>query len=1099
MPISVECPKCGARNRFSDQLNGKVGRCKSCGARVQIEKTHLGTGDGPDYKPLLVGAAGGFLGFFLLVGAYSLIEGQISSGNSSQIAQGSGQPTGGAADQDQSSVATAAARPPASTAPPVPRTSGTPTASPTRAVGANPDPAVAATDNTPPAPPVNPAGAGGFQQPGGNSSAPDSGFQTDTAADLFKQSVKWSMQPDAGILAEGLEPGNRLRVPIPDRRISKQAVIFPDAPSKYFGVRVGGILDARYEFYDATTGRKYGECPGNSLSDTMTLSPDGQYVAMQARGGATPGLTVYDLRAKKSLGVLPLTSSNPSRNVVSVSKLAIWDNRLVMLSDVEKEIRVWELPSGQLQHTIAGGDKFSSSYGFCFSPGGRYLAVVGEFLEKRIDFYDLESGKQAGAISIAEKSRVSSLEALGFSWDGLQFSAIYEGNDGIGFGRNKHSRMVVWNLQDSSVAYDLTVTPGLKEQLTPVYKAHTLESLPGGRYWLAQSDGIIDVETGKLIHSLPSSKDGKVDLVPSRKVMGENWLVSVSSTGDNFLVEQMVFTPDELQARAKSVESGGLPSDANLPPLTAVDPTLAPSAVSSAGWSAKNDPITVADITADTNFTATGMVRDLAVSGGENPVLVVRVGINEDRSSAQTPRDDDHLGLPGSFADQWNRYEPVAEQTELLLFSGEGTSQGKVTIPYSVRLRSVSPDGQWGLVEEHRTQGRLDIYALQDGGEHRVGWRPFRDVADKDKREIRQAHFVGNDHVATLSTGDMLVVWNLKSMEPVWRMEKALTYQVTPGGRQLLVAEGTQRTTDKLVVIEAATGEGLGTVDMKGYVYSLACHPTGQLTAVCIKSAENFFIYTLQMDSGEIIERIPVPSGAKSLHWTNRDHLLLNGRILLSRPQQAVVWQYNDERTLLPEYLTGEKLPVVTTGGSKSLRALTLPRAQESGQFSTVSQEQQTMAKPGDSVALKVQIGSEPELREIRNEIEAALEEKLTAAGYRVSKTAPLTLNVFVSLKNLGPQTLSKIGDRSVQVQVQSKSIDMEYRLEKSAKALWQIKRSHGNIGFMVNVRGEESAQQSCDRQMTSMALGFAKFQAIPAFAFRDDVVTKLGRSALMQ
>lgn len=1099
MPISVECPKCGAKNRFSDQLNGKVGRCKSCGARVQIEKTHVGQGEGPDFKPLLIGAAGGFLGFFLLAGAYSLIDGQIQGGNSGQLAQSGGESAVGTSEGDAAPVASAAAGPSGSSAPPVPRSSGTPAASSTRTVGGNPDPAVAATDNTPPAPPVGAAGGGGFQQPDAGAATANSGFQTDNATDLFQHSVKWSMQPDPGVLKEGPESGNRLRIPIVERRVSKQTVLFPEAPSKYLAVRVGGFSDARYDIYDATTGRKIGDCPANNLSSSAALSPDGKYMAIQANRGGNSGIMVYDIRAKKSLGVLPLTSCDPSRKSVNVSKMAIWEDRLVILSDVGKEFRVWELPSGELLHTISGGDKFSSSQGHCFSPGGQYLAVVGEFLEKRIDFYDLESGKQAGAISVAEKSRVSSLAALGFSWDGSQFSAIYEGNDGIGFRQNKHSRMVVWNLQDSSVAHDLTITPSLSDQLTPVYQAYTLESLPGGRYWLAQSDGIIDVDTGKLIYNLPSSKDGKVDLVPSRKVMGENWLVSVNGAGDNFLIEQLVFSPEELQARAKSVEAGGLPSDAELPPLTPVDPSLAPGAVSSAGWNAKNDPITVADLTVNTSLSASGMVRDLAVSGGENPVLVVRVGINEDRSTAQTPRDDDRIGLPGSSDGHWNRYEPVAEQTELLLFSGDGTSQGKVTIPYSVRLRSISPDGQWGLVEEHRTQGRLDVYALKDGGEHRVGWRPFRDVADKDKREIRQAHFVGNEHVATLSTGDMLVVWNLKSMEPVWRMEKALTYQVTPGGRQLLVAEGTLRTAEKLSVIETATGDGLGAVEMKGYVHALACHPTGQMTAVSIKTAENFFIYTVQMDSGEIIDRIPVPTGVNSLHWVNRDHLLLNGRILLSRPQQAVVWQYSNERTLLPEYLTGEKLPVVTTGGSKTLKAITLPRGDEVGKFSTVSQEQQTTAKPGDSVSLKVQIGSEPELREIRAEIEAALEEKLTSAGYRVSKSAPMTLNVFVSLKNLGPQTLSRIGDRSVQVQVQSKSIEIEYRLEKSAKALWQSKRSHGNIGFMVHVRGEDTAQQSCDQQMTASALAFVRFNPVPAYAFRDDTITKLGRSALLQ
>ena len=44
MPVSVECPECGARNRFPDHLDGKSGRCKTCRERIPVRQSRKRSG-----------------------------------------------------------------------------------------------------------------------------------------------------------------------------------------------------------------------------------------------------------------------------------------------------------------------------------------------------------------------------------------------------------------------------------------------------------------------------------------------------------------------------------------------------------------------------------------------------------------------------------------------------------------------------------------------------------------------------------------------------------------------------------------------------------------------------------------------------------------------------------------------------------------------------------------------------------------------------------------------------------------------------------------------------------------------------------------------
>ena len=310
-----------------------------------------------------------------------------------------------------------------------------------------------------------------------------------------------------------------------------------------------------------------------------------------------------------------------------IGSIAIWNDRLVALSTIQRGFKVWELPSGKLLQYVTADDKFNPDYGHCFSPNGKYLAVDGEFLEKRVDIYEVLTGKVVGSISPAGKVRVNELESLGFSLDGKQLCITY-GVDIYSQPSRKYSRVIVWDLEPGTVAADFEIEPKLKDQLDPAYKSHTLQPIPGGNRWLAYSRGIIDAGVEQIVYSF--DKHDGVDLVPSRKVMGPNWLLSVILEDGEPQLEQTKFTEESLLAGAASAAAGGIASDAKMPPLTPTDLNRASIATPVQQWTAEADQLETGIFNGPIKVNSKGILRDIAISRGSQPIVAIRAGIDED-------------------------------------------------------------------------------------------------------------------------------------------------------------------------------------------------------------------------------------------------------------------------------------------------------------------------------------------------------------------------------------------------------------------------------------------------------------------------------------
>ena len=298
----------------------------------------------------------------------------------------------------------------------------------------------------------------------------------------------------------------------------------------------------------------------------------------------------------------------------NLSELGIWKTRLVAMSTVSRDIRVWELPSGNLKHSIKPGDRFQSTGGHSFSPNGRYVAVNGEYLEKRVDVFDLETGQLAGSITPKGKPTISKLEALGFSRDGKQLGIVWSTSD--------RSRMVVCDVSTGDILRNFELDGRLETELKPIYQSHELESLPGNDRWMAHSLGIIDTQAEQLIFRFP--KQDKVNVFPSRRVLNGEQVIALTASGGDPQLELVSVSSADLEAGARATAAGGMASDATLPPLTAVDSSSAQDGIASTQWEGAPDPLIAASLSGKVRVDTKGTIRELAISRAANPVFVTR-------------------------------------------------------------------------------------------------------------------------------------------------------------------------------------------------------------------------------------------------------------------------------------------------------------------------------------------------------------------------------------------------------------------------------------------------------------------------------------------
>ena len=1093
MPIQVACSECGKRYRFPDERAGDTVECKECGVDIEIpggrsrgekkKKKQASSGVGAG---VLIGGGAGAVVLLGLVAFLFMGRGQPPVAPPNVPAVNNGQP-----------IAANPGVPPANNA--VPANPAAPGTTPPH-VAANPviPPANAAANG--------PAAGAGFSKPPATTTGPTQGF---------KPVKDWKVAVDPLPEPLVLDDAKKFNVKTVDGYLQDNFVVYPETPSPFVLVGQNGSNKESREVWNLVTGAKTGVVKGPRISGgNLGFSPDGAYVAWFRHEGTAGGIEVYDIQSKKTLGALAVDSGkfNVARVCLPTSK------RVVALSNVHRSILTWKLPSGDLEWQITMDKNGQPDPRQAFSPGGRFLAVVADFLTKAIDIYDLDKGEKAGSIEFA--GRGPDLFGMTFSRDGKELAAAY----GDSFS-DKAERVVIWNVADGAIVSDFELPNPEQRKRDMLSSKTSLQWFPDGKRLLLSGQHVIDRESKSVVFTFPKpSLDFATSL--TRRVLSDTAIAAWEGTNKSAALAPLELKADDI-ARAKEVAAaGGLMFDAKLPKLTPFDRGQAANRTTmDAAWKAAADPGP-----SDGKFAGTiplksgdGRARELEFSRPDIGIVCVRMTDEEDTTQAAiaglVPRT--HLVTGNNRSRIRVRIPPVPCRVNWLELydAAKRAPAGRIDIDFPCELMAVSPDGARVLVQAIDGEGRLDVFAVE--GTHIAGCRPFQNEAEKQKRDIASAVFLDANTVAACSLDDRLIAFRLPSCEPIYAVDDAGTLAVSPGGK--LIATSAE---NRVELRDALTGEARGTVPLAADVQALSFSPQGDRLAVLMAGRSGTAVVVVDLATGSPTN-VPTPQAIAPLIWCGENEVLLGSPntsdlastrkgvnvdralMLVDLNRKAVLWSYiygtQDHVTFGQKTFDGRFWLAGSTAKGKTgqITSIALPEPATTKLLGDKKFDAQALVRPGASVGLKFDVLSPPGIEGYAQKARALMEGAIKSNDLTIKEGAPIQLVITIATANAsGTITLQSLGGRGGQkppdITVQRKAAVVRVAYESAGKAVWESKHDLSNDFFGITRLPEgKDAQTVLDESMWQRALSILEKNPPPTHVFSAEAARGLGTSRL--
>lgn len=1107
MTIAMECPGCGKRLKFRDELAGETVECKECGEDIDLPGGRRKSSGGRRKKSRsgdkTVIIVGGVVGGLVVMGLIGILV-------------------------IRSLLKSAFPEPPL-TSPPV--AFNPPAVQPNIPAGSNP------AANPTPAPRFGP-GQKSDPNAGGNNSAPGSvGAMSNvgnlnlpnTAADpnagfgpkdnddankplLKTSSSDWTAKPDTPVEKAALESNRKIAIKFSGDRPDKTSVLFPHVTSAIVAIGDNQNPKNSRDIWDLTTNSKIGSMKGMRFtSDVMALSPDGLYLAAAFRGN----VDVWDVKAKKSLGQFSLGSGPWGVKFLEFPR----PNQLLGLGS-DGTGKLLKIPSGEVERDLQLGKDVNGEK-CAISPSGKYLMYKsgGNFGKTELKLRDLDSDEVVGEI-LVEGTKFGSrpdLSDIAFSPKGDEVAATFEGWGG------KDLVIVVWNMNDGSEVEMIKLDPKAEESLNVSHwtKYTPLVWSPNARRWLVKGHGIVDRTAKQMIYRLPNSA---VEVAGSRRMLSDSIVSVVDGDANNATFVGYTLKESDLLKTAESVLAGGMPGDVQLPPLTKAD------------WTAIED-LTHAD--RDGQWTVT---PDPAPAPAERLLLKgmpLRQGKGEVRQVILSRADSARMFarvVDEDVQQVGRRKEKIEKETWIDVYDLAGRkATNKFKMPLPCELVSASPDGTRLLVQTTQAVGRIDVYA--DDGKHICGWRPYQDEQDDKLREVVGAAFIDSSHLATVNAGNKLVMWELPSCKAIYGIENAALPALTQGTKYLTFAD-----INTYDFRDAITGKSCGEIkieDGKG-ISSVAFHPNGERLAILLDDDGSLFLLDVNLKTGQASEPIPVPpdygpaqpeaqnaymaalqnmqainarlqqawkKGHRALgatmpmHWCGDDFVLLNNYRLFDVKQKVIVWQYYLPVGAHIANTTDGRHWYVTTKTAKGsgppyLVAQTLPDKFAQKEMEGRNLVPKYLLHPGATVGLQMKLLAPPNKPNFQTDVYQAIVASLARNQVKLGENQPMSL-VLAMEQRSGQSMQYQTRETGAITNVQQQFISCTASLESGGAKLWDVGTESTNALWSVMRRSDESLESKLSEGMWARPSTYFQSLKFPLYIFDKSSSQGMGVSTL--
>ena len=1096
MTIQMECGECGKRYRFAEERAGETTECKSCGADLEIPG---GRGRGAKRKKKKqssgVGAGtviGGGVALVALVGLVAFL----------MMGRGRSGPPNNIPSNDVAANPLVAPQP--SPAPP------------------------AVANNAPATMPVNPAGQSAQIDQGlpgvaknsgpanpGTGPVPGSGFKQGKETQGFKPVKDWKVQVDPLVEPLLTEVDRAFNIKTVDGFLQENFVTYPSTPSPFVLVGQNQTNKDAREVWNLFTGTKAGVIKGPRISgNNVGFSADGNYVAWFRHEGAGGGIEVYDIKAKKSLGAVTVDSK--SFNVAQVCLPS--SMRLVALSNVHRGIIAWKLPSGDLEWQIKMGPNGQPDPRNAFSPGGRYLAVVADFLTKAIDIYDLDTGEKRGSIEFADRG--PDLFGMAFSRDGTELAAAYADSFS-----DKAERIVIWSVTDGSIRADFELPNPERRKRDLLSSKSSLQWFPDGKRLLLNGIYVIDREARDVVYAFPKQK---LDFHTSitRRVLNDTTIADWEGTTKSATISPLQVKAEDIAHARDVAAAGGLLIDAKLPKLTPFDRDKGVNRTAmNPDWKAAPDPAPSSS-PLDGKFTikaGSGRVRELRFSRADAAIACLR--FSDD--------DEDGKGVIRSLIPQTNfisrnhrsrlrsRAQPVPCRSNWLELydAAKGTHLRRIEVDFPCELLAVSPEGSRIMVQAIEGEGRLDVFSAD--GSHVAGCRPFQNDGEQLKHQIASATFLDANTVAACSMDDRLVVIQLPGCEPVYVVDEAGVIAVSPGGKLLATCDG-----NRVELRESLTGDSRGTVSLEGNVQAMSYAPAGDRLAVLTSGRGGSTVAVIDLATGSSTS-VPIPQAIAPLFWCGENEVLVGSPpvnekvagsqgfnvdrnlMLIDLHRKAVLWSFvygsQDDVTFASETVDGRFWLAGSTAKGKrgQVTAVSLPEPGTKKLLTDKKMDAQTVVRPGTTVGLKFDVASPPAIEGYAQKARGLVDAIIKTNELTLQDGAPLQLIVTIAPVNAtGTLELKALGGSSgpnpPNITVQRKGVLVRLAYEMSGKPVWEAKYDLSNDFFgITRLPQGKDAQTVLDESMWQRAVSILETNPPPSHVFAPEFARGLGTSRL--
>ena len=345
----------------------------------------------------------------------------------------------------------------------------------------------------------------------------------------------------------------------------------------------------------------------------------------------------------------------------------------------------------------------------------------------------------------------------------------------------------------------------------------------------------------------------------------------------------------------------------------------------------------------------------------------------------------------------------------------------------------------------------LEVWRFSgDGIKRELSWEPHAD-ANGGNKDIKWGAFLDKEKAVTVSDGGKVVLWNIKSAQPLWQF--AIKGGCVPGLSRDRKYLAFVREKD-IGILDLQAGEVLVARSLGDTAWpSLRISPNGNRLA-CIDHSR---LRVFDGATGDLILDTPkreFPSGG--FYFVDDNHLLVGDKILFNIPNQLKAWTYDGLGASVPY---GNRVLLFSGGGPGLLMVESLPQTSVIEAMTAALKQPDFWAlQEGTTVNIKVDEITDAAERE---RVKKSLTEKAEAMGFKVGENGTIDLIASVEESDkkkevkygrgfspFGPGTIYKV-----------KEFKSRLRFEVAGQVAWE--QGANNIPGMLNLRDGQSVEKA--------------------------------------